>query len=81
MEEVDAAKLAKPGGDTIFGKILRKEIPCEFIHEDDKVIQHLIVSLVVDSVGKQFFWGKFVIKNKRKREKLTQWVMSKFAMH
>lgn len=24
--------------DTIFGKILRKEIPCNFIYEDDKVI-------------------------------------------
>lgn len=24
--------------DTIFGKILRKEIPCEFIHEDDQVL-------------------------------------------
>lgn len=23
--------------DTIFGKILRKEIPCNFIYEDDKV--------------------------------------------
>lgn len=23
--------------DTVFGKILRKEIPCEFIHEDDQV--------------------------------------------
>ena len=23
--------------DTIFGKIARKEIPCKFIHEDDKV--------------------------------------------
>lgn len=24
--------------DTIFGKIIRKEIPCNFIHEDDRVI-------------------------------------------
>lgn len=39
MEEVEKAKLAEnTGGDTIFGKILRKEIPCEFIYEDDKVI-------------------------------------------
>lgn len=29
------AQLAGPGGDTIFGKILRKEIPCTFIYEDD----------------------------------------------
>ncbi|XP_032873661.1 histidine triad nucleotide-binding protein 1 [Amblyraja radiata] len=26
------------GGDTVFGKIIRKEIPCEFIHEDDKCV-------------------------------------------
>lgn len=25
--------------DTIFGKIIRKEIPCEFIHEDDQVCE------------------------------------------
>lgn len=35
--EVDKAKIALPGGDTIFGKILRKEIPCNFIYEDDRV--------------------------------------------
>lgn len=36
-DEVDKAKTALPGGDTIFGKILRKEIPCNFIYEDDRV--------------------------------------------
>lgn len=35
--EVDKASTAQPGGDTIFGKILRKEIPCNFIYEDDRV--------------------------------------------
>ena len=35
--EVEKAQAAAPGGDTIFGKILRKEIPCDFIYEDDKV--------------------------------------------
>lgn len=37
-EEIEKAQLAKPGGDTIFGKIVRKEIPCEFIYEDDQVL-------------------------------------------
>uniref|UniRef100_A0A1A9VBM1 HIT domain-containing protein n=1 Tax=Glossina austeni TaxID=7395 RepID=A0A1A9VBM1_GLOAU len=36
--EVDKAQKAGPFGDTIFGKILRKEIPCEFIHEDEKCV-------------------------------------------
>lgn len=36
-DEVKKAQEAQPGGDTIFGKILRKEIPCEFIYEDDQV--------------------------------------------
>ncbi|XP_002021573.2 histidine triad nucleotide-binding protein 1 [Drosophila persimilis] len=36
--EVDKAQTAAPGEDTIFGKILRKEIPCNFIHEDDKCV-------------------------------------------
>lgn len=36
-DEVAKAIAADPAEDTIFGKILRKEIPCEFIHEDDQV--------------------------------------------
>ena len=36
--EVEKAQDAKPGGDTIFGKILRGEIPTKFIYEDDQVI-------------------------------------------
>lgn len=36
-DEVEKAQAAKQTGDTIFGKILRKEIPCTFIYEDDKV--------------------------------------------
>lgn len=35
--EVEKAQGAAPSEDTIFGKILRKEIPCKFIYEDDKV--------------------------------------------
>ncbi|XP_062511668.1 adenosine 5'-monophosphoramidase HINT1-like [Corticium candelabrum] len=34
-DEVSKAQAAAPQGDTIFGKIIRKEIPTEFIHEDD----------------------------------------------
>ncbi|XP_050420449.1 adenosine 5'-monophosphoramidase HINT1 [Adelges cooleyi] len=38
-DEVDKAKSAAPsGGDTIFGKILRKEIPCNFIYEDEQCV-------------------------------------------
>ncbi|KZC07113.1 PREDICTED: histidine triad nucleotide-binding protein 1 [Dufourea novaeangliae] len=36
--EVEKAQTATPGGDTIFGKILRKEIPCNFIYEDDQCV-------------------------------------------
>uniref|UniRef100_A0A1A9W222 HIT domain-containing protein n=1 Tax=Glossina brevipalpis TaxID=37001 RepID=A0A1A9W222_9MUSC len=36
--EVDKAQNAGPAGDTIFGKILRKEIPCEFIYEDEQCV-------------------------------------------
>ncbi|XP_030384278.1 histidine triad nucleotide-binding protein 1 [Scaptodrosophila lebanonensis] len=36
--EVDKAQHAAPSEDTIFGKILRKEIPCKFIYEDDKCV-------------------------------------------
>ncbi|KAF6206695.1 hypothetical protein GE061_017931 [Apolygus lucorum] len=37
-DEVAKSQAAAPGGDTIFGKILRKEIPAKIIHEDDKCI-------------------------------------------
>lgn len=36
-DEVQLAQNAQAGGDTIFGKILRKEIPCNFIYEDNLV--------------------------------------------
>lgn len=35
---MEKAASASPGGDTIFGKILRKEIPAKFIHEDDQCV-------------------------------------------
>ena len=35
MSEVEKAQTAKPGGDTIFGKIIRKEIPAKIVHEDE----------------------------------------------
>ncbi|KAJ8311417.1 hypothetical protein KUTeg_010878 [Tegillarca granosa] len=36
--ETEKAQTATPGGDTIFGKIVRKEIPCDFVHEDDQCV-------------------------------------------
>ncbi|KAG9263556.1 histidine triad nucleotide-binding protein 1 [Astyanax mexicanus] len=37
-EEVVKAQTAQPGGDTIFGKIIRKEIPAKIIYEDEQCI-------------------------------------------
>ncbi|XP_014670200.1 PREDICTED: histidine triad nucleotide-binding protein 1-like [Priapulus caudatus] len=37
-DEIAKAQVATPGGDTIFGKIVRKEISCEFIYEDDQCV-------------------------------------------
>ncbi|XP_050932657.1 LOW QUALITY PROTEIN: histidine triad nucleotide-binding protein 1 [Lates calcarifer] len=34
-DETEKAQTAQPGGDTIFGKIVRKEIPVNLLHEDD----------------------------------------------
>lgn len=36
-DETAKAQVAQAGGDTIFGKIIRKEIPVSLIHEDEKV--------------------------------------------
>jgi len=40
-DEVERARTAMPptdSGDTIFGKIIRKEIPAKIIYEDDTVL-------------------------------------------
>ncbi|XP_028278451.1 adenosine 5'-monophosphoramidase HINT1 [Parambassis ranga] len=37
-DETAKAQIATPGGDTIFGKIVRKEIPVNFIYEDDQCV-------------------------------------------
>ncbi|XP_002735511.1 adenosine 5'-monophosphoramidase HINT1-like [Saccoglossus kowalevskii] len=37
-DETAKARAAVPGGDTIFGKIIRKEIPCDLLYEDDQAI-------------------------------------------
>jgi histidine triad (HIT) family protein len=36
-DEILKAQTAQPSEDTIFGKIIRKEIPVEFLHEDEQV--------------------------------------------
>ena len=38
MSEVEKAQEAQAGGDTIFGKIIRKEISSDIIYEDDRCI-------------------------------------------
>ncbi|XP_001377903.1 adenosine 5'-monophosphoramidase HINT1 [Monodelphis domestica] len=37
-DEISKAQTAQPGGDTIFGKIIRKEIPAKIIFEDDQCL-------------------------------------------
>ncbi|XP_059214785.1 histidine triad nucleotide-binding protein 1 [Centropristis striata] len=37
-DETAKAQTAQPGGDTIFGKIIRGEIPVDFLHKDDKCV-------------------------------------------
>uniref|UniRef100_A0A674AYC1 Uncharacterized protein n=1 Tax=Salmo trutta TaxID=8032 RepID=A0A674AYC1_SALTR len=35
LTDIAKAKVAQAGGDTIFGKIIRKEIPAKILFEDD----------------------------------------------
>ncbi|CAL8348359.1 unnamed protein product [Boreogadus saida] len=37
-DEIAKSQAALPGGDTIFGKIIRKEIPATLIYEDEQCI-------------------------------------------
>lgn len=63
-DEVQKAQEAQSGGDTIFGKILRGEIPCNFIHEDEKVCTRENVL-----IAKNKFW----LLNKLAKLLLLQW--------
>lgn len=54
-DEEAKALAAQPSEDTIFGKILRKEIPCEFIYEDDKVKHIKFVKFVNMTIFCYFF--------------------------
>jgi hypothetical protein len=38
-DETDKAQSAKPTEDTIFGKIARKEIKVDLLHDDDQVFE------------------------------------------
>lgn len=46
--EVQLAQNAQAGEDTIFGKILRKEIPCNFIYEDNLVRTFILLDFIYD---------------------------------
>ena len=37
-ERSDESSVAKPEADTVFGKIIRKEIPAKLLYEDDQVL-------------------------------------------
>lgn len=49
-DEIEKAQTAKPGGDTIFGKIIRKEIPADIIYEDEQVLYHILIVVGVSHV-------------------------------
>lgn len=48
--EVQLSQTAQAGGDTIFGKILRKEIPCNFIYEDNLVTSIIPISRILAKI-------------------------------
>ena len=57
-DEIAKAQVAVPTEDTIFGKISRGEIPCQFIYEDDKVVVYLTHGIANDKhfhVRKMYF--------------------------
>ena len=51
MSEVEKAQKAAPEEDTIFGKIVRGEIPTKFIYEDDKVLISFSFCCKVRDIG------------------------------
>lgn len=57
-DEVKKAQTAKPSEDTIFGKIARKEIPVDFLYEDEQVRIALfnLFEISVDNLVRCFPW-------------------------
>lgn len=49
--EVSKAHAAGPGGETIFGKIIRKEIPAKIIFEDNNVTILYLTKLLCKLFG------------------------------
>lgn len=64
-DEEAKAQVAQPTGDSIFAKILRKEIPCEFIYEDDRVMKKIGIFWMESKFRKVFSYqirkNKFVL--------------------
>lgn len=60
-DEVKKAQGAAPSdlNDTIFGKILRKEIPCNFIYEDDQVSSCYLNQMISFSIIMHLTQGVF----------------------
>ena len=47
-DEVAKAQTAKPvEGDSVFAKIIRRELPSEIVYEDDKVNIELLIIIIV----------------------------------
>ena len=51
-DEQAKAQTAAPGGDTIFGKIIRGEIPCKKIYEDEQVSKFCLIRQVTTRLFK-----------------------------
>uniref|UniRef100_A0A8C7RSW1 Uncharacterized protein n=1 Tax=Oncorhynchus mykiss TaxID=8022 RepID=A0A8C7RSW1_ONCMY len=49
--EIAKAQVAQPGGDTIFGKIIRKKIPAKILFEDE---DSAFISFITFPVGQNF---------------------------
>ncbi|XP_033218620.1 histidine triad nucleotide-binding protein 1 isoform X3 [Belonocnema kinseyi] len=70
--EVEKALAATPGGDTIFGKILRKEMPCNFIYEDDQNIERIKMASYKYECFNNISPENLVIKGNVVKEKTSQ---------
>lgn len=88
-DEVEKAQAASPSEDTIFGKILRKEIPCDFIYEDDQVRYRNFSKIILIPVSKkmwiqiQYFDRHQIIswfRNESNDNKSKQWMLLFFAV-
>merc|ERR1712076_315137 len=71
-DEAAKAQTAAPSGDTIFGKIIRKEIPADIFYEDDQCVAFSGISKAEDNDEQLLGHLMIVAKKLAEQKKISE---------